>query len=31
MPDLTEDRKILQHEIYDEMKTSYIDLSLIHI
>ena len=28
MPDLTEDRKILQHEIYDEMKTSYIDYSM---
>ena len=28
MPDLTEDRKILQHEIYEEMKTSYIDYSM---
>ena len=28
MPDLTEDRKIIQHEIYDEMKTSYIDYSM---
>ena len=28
MPDLTEDRKIVQHEIYDEMKTSYIDYSM---
>ncbi|MCQ2561398.1 MAG: DNA gyrase subunit A [Clostridia bacterium] len=28
MPDLTEDRRIVQHEIYDEMKTSYIDYSM---
>ena len=28
MPDLTDNTKILQHEIYDEMKTSYIDYSM---
>ena len=28
MPDLIEDKRIIQHEIYEEMKTSYIDYSM---
>ena len=28
MPDLLHDHKLVQHEIYDEMKKSYIDYSM---
>ena len=28
MADLIHDRRLIQHEIYDEMKTSYIDYSM---